>query len=263
MVAERRSVSAPHSTNGRGKGEMVAGTLQALDRVTPRMREQVALFVRLIQELFGESAKALTVFGGVLTDAFHVDRDTARSVLVVERVELPLLRRLADQGAKLGKAGVAAPLIMTPHHIQTSLDTFPLEFLEIQAQHVTLFGPDYFNDIAFEKPHVRLQCERELKRTLIGLRQALLASAGRERLVPGIGIDAAETLVRTLRGLLWLKDRREFKDTLPIIAEVETLAARKLPGIRAALDHARPSGWSDFDRLYDDVDALGEIVNGW
>jgi len=233
------------------------------ERIITPMRERVESYARLIQELFGESARALTVFGSALTDAFNVDRDTVRSVLVVERVELPLLRRLADQGAKLGKAGVAAPLIMTPHHIQTSLDTFPLELLEIQVQHVTLFGPDYFNDLAFEKAHVRLQCERELKRTLIGLRQALLASAGRERLIPGIGIDAAETLVRTLRGLLWLKDRREFKDTLPIIAEVEMLAARKLPGIRAALDHARPSGWSDFDRLYDDVDALGEIVNGW
>ena len=233
------------------------------ERIIAPMRERVESYARLIRELFGESARALTVFGSALTDAFNVDRDTVRSVLLVERVELPLLRRLADRGIKLGKAGVAAPLIMTPHHIQTSLDTFPLEFIEIQVQHVTLFGPDYFNDLAFEKAHVRLQCERELKRTLIGLRQALLASAGRERLVPGIGIDAAENLVRTLRGLLWLKDRREFKDTLPIIAEVEMLAARKLPGIRAALDHARPSGWSDFDRLYDDVDALGEIVNGW
>ena len=236
---------------------------RAVERIIAPTRERVESYARLIQELFGESAKALTVFGSVLTDAFNVDRDTVRSVLVVERVELPLLRRLADQGAKLGKAGVAAPLIMTPHHIQTSLDTFPLELMEIQRQHVTAFGQDYFNDLTFENAHVRLQCERELKRTLIGLRQALLASAGRERVVPAMGKDAAGNLVRTLRGLLWLKGHKEFKEAIEVVGQIETLTARKLPGLRAAAHTAMPAGWGDFDRLYHDVEALGEIVNGW
>jgi len=173
-----------------------------MDRVVVPMRERVGSYARLIQELFGDSGKALTVFGAVLIDGFNVDRDTVRSVLIVERIELPLLRRLADRGAKLGKTGVVAPLIMTPDHIRTSLDTFPLELMEIQQQHATLFGQDYFSELTFDNAHIRLQCERELKRILIGMRQGLLVSAGRERLVPVMGKDAADDLVRTLRGLL-------------------------------------------------------------
>jgi len=241
----------------------VTEPLRELERVIAPMRERVESYARLIQELFGESGKALTVFGAVLIEGFNVDRDTVRSVLVVEQIELPLLRRLADRGAKLGKIGVAAPLIMTPDHIRTSLDTFPLELMEIQQRHATLFGQDHFNGLAFESAHVRLQCERELKRTLIALRQGLLASAGRERLVRVLEKDAADDLARTLRGLLWMKGHKEYKGAIDVVTEIETFATRKLPGVRTVLNSSAPSGWADFDLLYRDVEALGEIVNAW
>jgi len=237
--------------------------LREMDRVIAPMRERVGSYARQIQELFGDSGKALTVYGAVLNDGFNVDRDAVRSVLVVERIELPLLRRLADRGARLGKAGVAAPLIMTPDHVRTSLDTFPLELMEIQQRHATLFGQDYFSVLTFDNAHIRLQCERELKRTLIALRQGLLACAGRERLIPMLEKDASDDLSRTLRSLLWLKGHKEFKAAADVVTEIETLANLKLPGIRTALHSETPPGWADFDRFYLDVEALGEIVNAW
>lgn len=237
--------------------------LQEMDHIIAPMRERVESYARLVQELFGESCKGLIIFGAVLSESFQPDREAVRSVLVVERVNLPNLRRLADQGARLGKLGITAPLIMTPVHIRTSLDTFPLELMEIQQRHATLCGQDYFSELTFDNAHVRLQCERELKRTLIGLRQGLLASAGRERLVRVMEKDAADDLVRTLRGLLWLKGRKEFKDAAEVITEIETITTRKLPGIRTALTSSPSSGWTDFDNLYRDVETLGEIVNAW
>lgn len=240
-------------------------SLRGMDRIVTPMRERVGSYARLIQELFGESGKSLTVFGAVLIDGFNVDRDAVRSVLVVERIELPLLRRLADRGAKLGKAGVAAPLIMTPDHIRTSLDAFPLELMEIQQQqqHATLFGQDYFGALTFDNAHVRLQCERELKRILIAMRQGLLACAGRERLIPMLEMDAAYDLARTLRGLLWMKGQKKFKVAADVVTDIESITSQKLPGLRTALHPAKPPGWADFDRLYLDVEALGEIVNAW
>jgi len=245
------------------EGMVLMEPIREMERIISPMRERVGSYARLIQELFGESGKALTVFGRVLIDGFNVDRDTVRSVVVVERVELPLLRRLADRGAQLGKSGVAAPLIMTPGHIRTSLDAFPLELLEIQQQHLTIFGQDYFNDLTFKDAHVRLQCERELKRILITLRQGLLASAGRERLVAVLEKGASDDLVRTLRGLLWLKGRKEFWNATEVVTEIENSTKQKLPGVRNALDSSVPSGWADYDSLYRDVDVLGEIVNAW
>ncbi|MBI4719479.1 MAG: hypothetical protein HY763_16915 [Planctomycetes bacterium] len=231
--------------------------------LAPGLRQTLDDYARLVRELAGENARAITVFGAVVTGEFDPARGRIRSVLVLQPVEIALLRRLAQQGGRLGKTGVEAPLVMSPAHIEDSRDTFPLELLEIQAAHLNLFGADFFAELAFAPAHVRLQCERELKTLAIGMRQALLASGGRERVAAALGREAAEGLVRTLRGMLWLKDRREARRTQEILDEIETVARRSLGGVRAALRPQAPFGWQEWEQLYTDVEALGRTVNDW
>ncbi len=232
-------------------------------RVAQPMHKPLREYAELIRELAAASAKGLTLFGAIVAGSFDASRQTARSVLVLDSVDLSILRRLAEHGGKLGKASIAAPLIMTPEYVKTSLDTFPLEFLEIKQQHVTIFGDDYFEELSLTDAHVRLQCERELKAVLIGLRQGLLAAAGREKFIGAMEMDAGEGLMRTLRGMLWLKGQKESKRAADVIVEVEKIADRKLPGISIALDPTARHGWAEFENLYHDVEALGEIANGW
>ena len=78
---------------------------------------------------------------------------------------------------------------MTPDYIRSSVDTFPLELIEIQQMHLTLFSEVSFDELTFQDGHVRLQCERELKALLIGLRQVLLASAGEEKFIGVLEVE--------------------------------------------------------------------------
>ena len=227
------------------------------------MREPLERFQSLIRDTVGDNAVALTLFGAIAAGSFDVERHTARSVLVVHRIDLDILRQLAGHGATLGKARIAAPLIMTPAYIESSRDTFPLELIEISQRHITLFGEDCFAGLTFEDAHVRLQCERELKATLIGLRQGMLAAAGRDKLLGALVTDVAAGIVRTLRGLLWLKNRKDAKPAGEVVDEVEQLTDRKLPGLRIALDTSAAHGWTEFKGLYRDVEGLGEVVDGW
>lgn len=236
---------------------------QSLDRVVPLMREPLRDYVRLVRELGGSNALALTLFGAAATDSFDPSRQTARSVLIVESVDLSTLKRLAEHGAKLGKAHIAAPLVMTAEYIAESLDTFPLELIEIMQKHITLFGDDRFTDLKFEDTHVRHQCERELKVILIGLRQGLLAAAGREKFIGALEVDVAEGLLRTLRGLLWLKGTKEAKPAAEVVTDVEKITDRKLGGVRLAMDPSAHHGWSEFESLYRDVEALGKLADAW
>lgn len=234
-----------------------------LNRVVASMRGPLQEYVSHVKELAGPNAKALTLFGAVVAGSFDPSRHTARNVLVVDHIDLSMLRRLAERGVRFGKARIAAPLVMTPDYIKTSLDTFPLELIEIHQQHLTVFGDDYFQDLSFDDAHVRLQCERELKAILIGLRQGLLAAAGQEKFIGALEMDVGEGLMRTLRGLLWLKGRKEAKPATEVVAEVEKIADRKLMGVRTALDSAAHHGWDEFERLYRDVEALGKIADAW
>lgn len=241
----------------------MADEQKPMDRIVESMREPLRRYVDLVRELAGAKGKALTLFGAVVAGIFDPKRHTVRNVLVVDQVDLAMLRRLSEHGTRLGKSHIAAPLIMTPPYIKASLDTFALELIEIQQQHLTLFGEDHFADLAFQDGHIRLQCERELKTILIGLRQGLLAAAGREKFIKALDAQVAETLLRTLRGLLWLKGQRIAKPAKEVVGKVEEIVERKLSGLRTALEPTAQHGWDEFERLYQDVEALGEAVNAW
>ena len=238
-------------------------TAQDTDRIAATMRRSIQTLVDLSREAMGDNLLALTAFGSVVATFFDRERHTARNVLVLKRVELSGLRRLAENGEKLGKESIAAPLIMTPAYIASSLDTFPLELLEIQQHHAVVLGDDHFENLTFEETHIRLQCERELKRILIALRQGLLAAAGHVKRVERVERDVAEGLVRTIRGMLWLKGQKRFKPAAEIVGEAESTIGRSLKGLRAALDENEVLAWPEFETLYHDVEALGEIVNAW
>jgi hypothetical protein len=241
----------------------MAFVLSSMERIVEPMREPVQRYAGLLRDLGGDRCKALTVFGAAVDGPFDSSKQTAHNVLVLDCVDLALLRRLSEFGAKLGKDRIAAPLVMTPDYIQASRDTFALELIEIQHHHVTPFGPDHFADLDFEDAHVRLQCERELKVSLMSLRQGLLAAAGREKSLQTVGLDVAEGLLRMLRGILWFKGRRDPLPREEVLAAVETVLDRKLPGLREAFDVQGLRGWDAFTRLYDDVEAVKKAVDVW
>jgi hypothetical protein len=212
--------------------------------------------LRLVSEVLGPSLLSITLFGEAVTGGFDRRFHSVRSILVLQSVELPLLRKLAENGPRLAKAGMTAPIAVTTKYIHDSLDTFPLEWLEIQQQGVTVAGPDEFSSLVLESENIRLQCEREIKRLLMGLRQALLSAAGKVSAVGLIERDATDNLMRTLRGMLWLHGRHEHLAAEIVIQEVEKILGVKLDGVRSALNRAACHDWNEFDRFYADVEIL-------
>jgi len=225
------------------------------------VRPSAERYVARLNRLAGKQLLAAALYGVGLPDFLAGRNLAAQNVLVLERVDLDLLRRLATESTALARANFAAPLIMTPAYIEASRDTFPLELIEIQQQHLTLTGPDLFAPLAFEPSHVRLQCERELKTVLIGMHQRLLVSQGSEALLGVASRDVADALLRVLRGLVWLADQREARPPMQLVAAAERLVGRKLPGVYAALDDADTAGWHKFQQLYEDVQALGHFAD--
>ena len=234
-----------------------------LEGIPEAMRAPIGRYADTLRELAGDNARSLTLFGAIAAGVFNPRSHTARSVFVVGAVDLEMLRQLARQGPRLGKARIAAPLIMTPEYIEASLDTFPLELLEIAQHHVCVFGEDHFEDLSPQAADIRHQCERELKTIQLGMRQALLAAAGRDKALTTVEVDVGERLLRSLRGLLWLHGDAEPRAGMDAVAAVEEGIHRSLPGVRSAIDDRSNHGWEEFKTLYADVDALRTLIDAW
>jgi hypothetical protein len=169
---------------------------------------------------------------------------------------------------KMKRKKIAAPLLMTTAYIERSRDVFGIELLDLQLNHKTILGEDPFTELKFSKTDVRLQCERELKASLIRMRQGYIASAANKRLVRDILISTAGGLVPLLRAVLWLKDI----DRPKTAGQLFRTAAGKLSVEVESLIEV--TGWrhqkvrlgqeqiaSAFESVYATVDKLAELVD--
>ena len=150
--------------------------------------------------------KSITVIGSALTDNFTPPISDINTVVVLDNQDITTLEKISALAKPLTKKKFAAPLLMTTDYINQSRDVFAMELLDFQLIHQTILGPDPFNDLTFKKSDLRLQCERELKATLIRLRQGYIAAAGQNKYIRDILISTVKTLTPLLRSLLWLND---------------------------------------------------------
>jgi hypothetical protein len=237
--------------------------VQNLSRIDESHRGALRQFAERIQAVAADDALGWTLYGEIVDGSLDHARHSIQSVLMLRTVRVDLLSRLGAAGQQFGGLAVAPPLIMTPPLLDSVRDTFPLELIEIQQAFLTVFGPDDFSELQFDERDVRLQCERELDVKLIGLRQGLLAASGIKDRLSLIQHDWIRGLLRTLRGMLWLKGRKARLPADLVVAELSRIVELPLNGIRRILTTANSPDWETIDELHGDIEALGVAVDGW
>ena len=104
---------------------------------------------------------------------------------MLHKVDLAFLDILAPLGSKYGRQGFAAPLLMDPAYIHSSVDVFPLEFFNFKLLHQALYGEDLFAKLEINRQELRYQCERELKGKLLWLHRIYVSAMGDRKVLAG------------------------------------------------------------------------------
>lgn len=177
-----------------------------LNELPPQAQNPVKLLVETLSTRLGDNLLSLTLVGSVLSEDYCPQRSDINSVLVVRQNNWEILDFLAEIGPKMGRQKLAAPLLMWPEYIRRSCDVFAVEWLDYQWRHRTVVGDDPFAELRFDKPDVRVQCEREYKSALVRLRQGYISSVRKPALVAQLLSAAARELLPYLRATLWLTD---------------------------------------------------------
>ena len=216
-----------------------------------------------------DNIHSITITGSSLTDDFDSEKSDVNSVLVLNRMDLAFLEVLASLGKTYGKKGISAPLIMTPEYIMHSLDVFPIEFLNIKLLHETVFGEDLFQNLAIDRKDLRLQCERELKVRLIGLRQGYISSMGDAKILSDLFINTIAGYIPLFRGVILIFGKEPplgNEDVLRVLEDVsgvdtqvfKTVLKQKRQKTKMAITHLN----AVFKDYYAAVEKLGDITDG-
>jgi len=211
---------------------------------------------------------SIHMVGSALTEDYDSRTSDINSVVVLHEMDLEFLKFLAPLGKKYGKARIAAPLIMTPAYIDASRDVFPIELLNIKLLHRTVFGKDLFRDLELEKSHLRLQCERELKVKLIGLRQGYIAAAGDRKILAKNFAVAIAGYMPLFKAVIVLLGQEAPRNNAGILAALEDASGVESDVFKRVLrlkkDRLKPSIEAlqvIFEDYYAAIEKLGEIID--
>jgi len=238
-----------------------------LNGLRPQLNELLTTFADRLCTTLGANLESITLVGSALTDDFTT-RSDINTVLVLSRRDLPSLKAIASQARWMARKKLAVPLIMTTEYIERSRDTFGIELLDFQLTHKTILGDDPFESLSFDKSDVRLQAERELKATLIRLRQGYISFAGNKRRVRDIVSTAVSSLLPLLRAMLWLRDIERPATAQPTIDRADEALDINLKPLRDVRKWRteKPKPTTDeiedaFESVYTVVDQLAIIVD--
>ncbi len=164
-------------------------------------------FFESFKNVHGENLLSVFVYGSAAGQNFIAEHSDINSVFVFKKIDATILEvsiPLVSQGLK---HKITAPLFMTKDDIVSSLDIFPIEFLEMKENHVLIYGEDILSGLNIQGEHIRIFCEQQVKGKLIRLRQAYLGVSKQDGHLTSLLKDSLNTLIPVFRNLLRSSDR--------------------------------------------------------
>ena len=170
--------------------------LKNIDKIPVKYQKKITHYLKELLRIYQEDIISIYTYQGLKLNICVVFKNLDFSVL---KKSLQLVNKgIRDK--------INAPLFLTREHIQTSSDTFPIEFLEMKEDHTLLYGEDVLANLKIEPSHIRFICEQQLKGKLIRIRQAYLEIGLRKKGMELLVKESFESLFPIFRGLLRLKN---------------------------------------------------------
>ncbi|GBE30803.1 nucleotidyltransferase domain protein [bacterium BMS3Bbin04] len=133
--------------------------------------------VELWKQFWGDELESIHLYGSLARGDWSKGSDI-NLVMFVKNNDYSRWSEAAGIIRRKMKKGFGIPLMMTRRYLESSLDVYPIEFLDMKLFHKTLYGDDPFESLNVELRHLRLQAEREIKGKWVAMRQAALELSG-------------------------------------------------------------------------------------
>jgi len=157
------------------------------------------------QACYGDNLVTIILYGSACSREFNPVKSDINLLIVLKEASLEMMEKAGPVLKKWAKFRVQQPLIMDMKYISHSLDTFPIEFLNMRFLYMVLAGEDFLKDLNLEKKYIRLQLERELKGKRLRLAMEWISVKNKPELVQNLVRVSLNDFAAVFRALLFLK----------------------------------------------------------
>jgi len=192
------------------------------------VQRHLPAFLCDLAALYQDQIVSVAVYGSAAGQNFIPGVSDINTLIVVREISADLLQKSLRPVARARRRRIAAPLILTRRHILSSLDVFPIEFLDMKERHVLIYGEDLLSELEIRAEHARLFCEQQIKGRLIRIRQAYLEAGLKRKGIEALLKDSLASLFPVFRRMVLLKgadapdDKAALLQTLGDVFSVDT-----------------------------------------
>ncbi|MFH1898473.1 MAG: hypothetical protein ABH886_09620 [Candidatus Desantisbacteria bacterium] len=177
-----------------------------LENFPINVKESIAPYASELLRIYQNNLKSIVVYGSATqSEDFSQKHSNINLLIILNEINLYELKKAVKLVNGMGRKRKIVPLFLTLTHIQTSMDVFPVEFLEMKENNVVIYGEDVFRDLEISPRNIRLQCEEQIKGKIIRLRQAYLELSTKPEAMERLMVSSLTTLMPILRNILRLK----------------------------------------------------------
>lgn len=191
--------------------------------MSEKTEEMEAELIRILSGVFGPGLASVVAYGSFVTGTY-VRKSSDINVLILVMDSNPsLIVRLGKNAYRFFNRNRITPLIMSVTEFSRSSDVFPMEYMDIIANHRVLYGDDPTTHVTFSNRYLRHEIEHQLRGVVISLRQLVLAAHGRRPMLTSELIQATGSVTAVFRALLRLTGETEIPtDHAEVIDRVAT-----------------------------------------
>lgn len=168
------------------------------------LRLEAREFADGLAESLGDRLRSVVLHGSVARGEPVVGVSDINLLVLVDRVDGDLLRRLAPEARSWLEAERALPLVLTWEEWRAASDAFAIETADMLDARDVLHGDDPLAGAVVRDRDLRLQAERELRGKLIHLREGTLVAADQPRELGRLLLTALPSVATYLRAALRL-----------------------------------------------------------
>ncbi|MBP7230621.1 MAG: hypothetical protein KBA28_01725 [Syntrophaceae bacterium] len=185
-------------------------------------------FTKDYLSVFNKDLISLMLYGSAASGAYVKGKSDINVLVVLTPGGINHLEDAFSLVKSWRKRNVATPLVMTRNFISSSLDAYPIEFLNMKNNSILMYGENVLDSLVFKPEDLRLQIERELKSKILLLREGYLDSEGSARKLRQLIGRSLTAFVAIFNAMLYLKQNqapRNRRETLDEMKRIFTIDA--------------------------------------
>lgn len=177
-----------------------------LDKIPENLQKVIPQYLDRLLSAMDQDVKSVFLYGSAAGNDYNPRTSDVNVGIVLDEVPVKKLKKAAGIVKKGLKSRIAVPLFLTESYIKASLDTFPIEFIEMKDLSILICGDDILGNISIEREDLRRECEQQIKGKLLTIKQAYLEQALTRRGLETLIKKVFSSLMPVLRNVIRLKD---------------------------------------------------------